>query len=329
MGICYYTTLKEKEEKIKELEKKGFKIFHTEFIDEQGNSTSGSSGQLVFATKEQQEKSIESRFVKPIHYFYSEVESIKTLTEMYPLMYDEYENFLFNKFPEQLGFDMMRKRTPEQLLSLYHFKQSLARKNLPKEKWNLIQQDDRDKALLVLSKNKMFLSNSENFVRNMSLIYLVTLFYGYFTTIIYEVFWHNQNLIELIPKDREIRKINDKNSEQFKQELIDFVDKDFTGQGIQNTAYMLKKYFEFEIKRDNFETLDEILERRNMLVHHEGKPNKRYRKKFPQNAKLAKLDVSQDYLLGGIKLFETYVSRINGFFWTQYGKPIYLKQMQS
>jgi len=94
------------------------------------------------------------------------------------------------------------------------------------------------------------------------------------------------------------------------------------GSGIQQTANLLKKYFEFDMIRDDFKNLDEILERRNMLVHHEGKPNKRYRKKFPENVKLEKLEVSEEYLKEGIKLIEIYVSRINNFFWQKYGEPI-------
>ncbi len=242
-------------------------------------------------------------------------------------MYAQYQDFLFSKFPEQPGFETMKKRTPEQLLSLYHFKQSLARKNIPREQWDMIKPDYRDKALITLSKNKMFLSNSENFVREMSLIYLATLFYGYFTTIIYEVFWHNQNLLERLPESHPIRNIS--NMKKLQLELYEFVDKSFTGIGIEKTAEKLKEYFDFNIEEESLEKFDEFLERRNMLVHHMGKPNKRYKKKFPKYSNLTKLDVSQEYLLDGIKLCEKYVSRINGFFWTKYGKPIYFDQMSS
>ena len=327
MGIYYYNSLKDKKVKIKDLQKKGYQIFYREFVDEQGNSTTGSKGQLIFGTKEQQEKSIEPCFTKPAQYFYLELESIKTLTDIYPLMYDQYQDYLFSKFPERLGFNI-KNYSPEQLLSLYHFKQSLALKNLPREQRSLVKQDDGDKALLALSKNKKFLSNSQNFIREMSLIYLVTLFYGYLTTILYEIFRHNPDLIKLIPKAHPLRRINsiDK-EEQFKLELYEFVDKEFSVYGIKKTSENLKKYFDFDFEGKNFEKLEECLERRNMLVHHEGKPNKRYRKKFPEFSNLTKLVVSQKYLLERIKIIEGYQVRINNFFWSKYGKPIYLKQM--
>jgi len=64
LGICYYNSLKDKEVKIKDLQKKGYQIFHRKFVDEQGNNTTGSKGQLIFGTKEQQEKSTGNKFRK-------------------------------------------------------------------------------------------------------------------------------------------------------------------------------------------------------------------------------------------------------------------------
>ena len=48
MGVSYYHSFKEKDKKIKDLEKQGFKIFHKESIDEKGEFSFDKSADDVF-----------------------------------------------------------------------------------------------------------------------------------------------------------------------------------------------------------------------------------------------------------------------------------------
>lgn len=327
MGVFYYHSKKEKEERKKEIKKRGLRLFHTDFVDEKGNPTSGTSGRLIFGTEEQEEKSTERKFTRPASIFFSELESIKTFMNVYPLMYENYEEFTTNELKKKIGTDS-KDLTSNQLLSLYHFRLSQNLKYLSREQRNQYVPDEVDQLMIAVGKNKMFLPRSQSFVREMSLVYLISIFNGYIIKILYEVFRANKELLKLNSGKKNFHKIIDsKNEDFFEEELYEFISKDLVGYGMENLSKEFKKFFGFEFKGNNWEKFSEYFERRNVIVHHEGIPSKRYKKKFPKYAKLEKLEISKEYLIQAIKSLESYQQRINGFFWSNYGEMKYLEEM--
>lgn len=326
MGITYYHSKEEKKTKGEKITEHGLSVIHTDFVDENGNPTGGKTGRLIYGTEEQRIESIEKEFTIHSGDFFFELESVKTLVEVYPLMYDVYDKAITKQIGEKLGIDVKGK-TSEQLQSLYHFRIAQKLQYLKPEQKKEFIPDDLEKLMIVTSKNKMFLPRSKSFVNEMALIYLVAIFHAYITEIMHTVFKYHRSLLKSAKSDFSYSDIINQNNETMFEKLSHDYTKEIVNRGTKNLAKKFKFIFDFSLPAEDWEEFIERFERRNILIHNEGIPNEQYKKRFPQYASLRKLEITNEYLLKSFKLFERYVMRINNFFWKKYGESLYLEQM--
>jgi len=327
VGVTYYSSEIDKKRKSQEINKHGFSIIHCDFVDKKGKPTSGKSGRLIYGT-EQDRNSIEKQFTTPSGDYFSEFESVKTFVEVFPLMYEVYDRTLSTQLADKLGLDV-KNMTSGEILSSYHHKLSQKLQYLNSEQKRDFVPDDVDKLMMTVSKNKMFLPRSKEFVNEMALIYLVAIFQAYVTEILQVVFKFNDSLLKSAETNFDYTELKNHDNEALLKKLSRAYTKEIVNRGTKNLSKQLKIIFDFKLPSNNWKEFSERFARRNILVHNNGISNQEYKSKYPEHSTLDKLEVSQDYLSKSFKLFSQYEMQINNFFWKKYGEPVYLEQMKT
>lgn len=310
MRISYYNSLIEKKRLQKEAHKKDEITIHCDFVDREGTSTSGSSGRLIFGFEGEQEKTIEPKFTRPASDFFFGLHSVKMLNEIFPQLRESYDKVLIDRVKKQLKIEDEKNVDIKELMRLLSLKISLKYSQLTKVKSNdPLELDEDTEIMRKIGQTQMLLPKNPDFLREMSLVYIVTRFKEYLKKILYEVFRAYPELLS--------------NSEIEKK--IDNI----TERGMKKCHQHLQRIFSFELKHNNWDEFVERFCRRNCIIHNNGIPNDDYWKCIESKTTTERLKVNLEYLIKSIKLFEIYGQRINNFFWTNYGWPTYLKEIES
>lgn len=344
MGIVYSHSIEEEKELMKKMGSKKYTIFHENFLDENGNPTDGSVRQIIFGSEELRKKSINNRFTCPSSNFVFSIEKIKRLVELYPSFVDLYEKVKVKKFRELLQIDNISQQEsilkellrefdlddsiPDgdlaQLTMIYGLRQSKDLSKLAKltgENQFSFAPNELDLFMMRQSLDRLYLSREPEFLNEMILIYLTTIFKEYLKSILKEVFvlypklYVGSEPARCHPMYTAGDGFNEKND-------------------MPDSPKKLKRILEeiggFDLKKQGFEwdLIEEKFLRRDVLIHSQGIPDADYKKKTAHTGD-SRLLTDIEYVKESIKTFEECHNIIKIFLWQKYGNLKFLEQMRS
>ncbi len=216
-------------------------------------------------------------------------------------MHDEFESSLKSKFHENL--DLQSKDWDIlDLVGMISEKRLLNMKN-HQDEFDGFSDPELVKKILPLSIYRLHLTRSPDFLREMSLGFVISTFYSYLIDMIKEILLENQNLIE------------DGLDQNGDIELLAYnLGKDLTSRGISETSQRLRITFGLDLSsNEDWNNFREIFLRRNMFVHNNGIPNQNYINSY--NVTSDRLGVNRQYLVNSINFLKLYQHRIENFFY--------------
>lgn len=208
--MCTHSEQEEIELK-KRIHAKRYYIFHENFVNEDGNPTSGSVKQIIFGSEELKKKSINDRFTRPSGNFTMSAGQIRRLIEVYPLCYDLYEKAKVEELRKSLEInDASQQRVIlkellnesklanpipdsdlaqlEMVYSLRKSKELLKLAEITEKNRFSIAPNKSDKIIMQTGMDHLFLHREPEFLNEMIVVYLVTIFKEYLKSILKEVF---------------------------------------------------------------------------------------------------------------------------------------------
>jgi hypothetical protein len=152
------------------------------------------------------------------------------------------------------------------------------------------------------------------FIREMSFIYLVAKFEDFISKEFQIVFTRKPEELKSKRKDKKITYEEIFSASKLEELWDKIIEQEITTtmwglEGINNGL----KYFlciDLSDNNDNWKAIKECFQRRNILVHNNGKVNTTYRQKTGKNPIEEYLSVDEHYLSKSIILFETYCNEI-------------------
>ncbi|MGD0495720.1 MAG: hypothetical protein ABSB28_06730 [Candidatus Bathyarchaeia archaeon] len=170
---------------------------------------------------------------------------------------------------------------------------------------SILNNKDALRILLQKFQTDGFSYNSNKFIRNMSLIYLVAKFEIFLRRILKITF---QSIPEILMTSQKsvsyeellkLEKYDDIKEHIFEKEIQYITNQDVT----DIDRYMKQKLNLRLSEYANWRKFKERFYRRNILVHNEGLPNRLYRTKTGYQGKDAQMDISSQYLQVSISMF--------------------------
>jgi len=315
-----YSHSEEEEKKLqKRIHEKKYSSFHTTFLDENGNSTDGSVRQIIFGSEELRKKSINR---------YS-LDKVKHLIGLYPIFYELYEKHKVEKFMEVLKIDNVEQiddilekllngatfvYKPETALGKLH---SIAGLRSSKELLELAKKTGKnsfsnmpmtslDHLQLQSVKDSMYLSEKPEFLNEMILVYMVTIFKEYLKSVLEKVFF-------ICPELK-----TDTN------EKISIPDK------IEKVLKLFKNKLKYDLEEQisEWNLIKEMMNRRNRLIHYEGIPDKNYNNETG-HVGFDRLITNTEYVKNSLETIKKNQGIINNHLYKEYAYEKFIVQMNS
>lgn len=160
--------------------------------------------------------------------------------------------------------------------------------------------------------------HAEELIREMSLVYLVSSFESFLSSILRSLIIKN---IRTISPKKEInygKIFESKNMKDLKNKLVDRELFELFYEGIEGLSEYMKSKFGFDMEKfENWSLFKEVFYRRNIIIHNSGYPNDTYKQKTGyKGAQSNKLRINKKYLVKSFELFEIYAKVIHDFFRT-------------
>jgi|APSaa5957512535_1039671.scaffolds.fasta_scaffold33218_4 hypothetical protein len=270
----------------------------TESVDKNGKMTTGKSGRIIYGKKSDVKESPFYKFSRAHSYTYRELTALLKFSQTYPKMYDVFEKHQQDVIKKGLNSDKIDFDNP---YSMYQYRIALHRQNLGKEGMNNFKPPEIDEQMLDYSIFKEFLPKSLDFVNEVNLNYIVSLFEIYLSRVIDAV-------LEITISSNII------STEKITSDLI----RKIVGSP-ESMKKMLKEIFGFNIVNKEWDTFLELFERRNCLTHNDGNPTKKYMKTFHVD-KNQNLTPNIDYISNSISLIEEFMAIIHSYFYSKFIK---------
>ena len=333
MGVVYSHSPEEEEMLKKLIHDNGYSVINPNYLDENGNTTDGTIKQFIFGREELKEKSIAKKFYQPYHNFGQSLSSVKRLFELYPIFYELYEKDNVEKFMELLKIDSTEdiddaldkalgetKWAGEPFTTDLGKLRTIATLRESKDAFELAKKTGKYRnsnvpmtplfGLMKESMTDMFdLYDEPEFLNEIILVYLVTLFKEYLKSTLKELNEVCPNLIINLQTKKLIGPIPDdylKVLKIFKNNLN----------------------FDLEKRIPEWELIREKFDRRNILIHYNGKPTPEYIKRY-NNKDGLKLKTDTKYVNDSIELFKKIIIPIQTYLWKQYVYEKFIEQMSS
>lgn len=160
------------------------------------------------------------------------------------------------------------------------------------------------------------------FIRQMSLVYLITEFESFLEWNIASTFRHKPEILKSKGKHISYEEmLNHKKVSDLIEYLIEKEIKQVLNLDIEEINSYLKKTFKgIDLaKIKDWNDFKECFYRRHLIVHNNGMIDKKYCIKTGYSGKLTSLTVDEDYLNNCLKLFEKYSEKIYKFFKKKFG----------
>jgi len=184
--------------------------------------------------------------------------------------------------------------------------------------------EDEEIIELLLQKldTQTFPDRVNSFIRDMSLIYLVTKFESFLKRILRITYEKKPEILMSRKKTmtyEDLLKLSD--YEAIKRQIIEKEMLRMFYQGIESIDRYFDKKFDLKLSQlANWKEFKERFYRRHILVHNSGVSNEQYRRKTACQGKNIRMEVSGEYLSDSIKLFEEIALKISEHFYSKYGK---------
>lgn len=332
LGIEYSNSVDEEKELKERIHKKKYSPFHTNFEDKNGNPTDGSIKQIIFGSEELRKKSINDKFTNPSSNFRTSIGHVNKIITLYPQFLSLYEVDKVKKLRELLGiYDVSQQKiileqllkefnlgNPipdgdlEQLEMIYALRQSKKLSELVKKtgknKFSFVPNKLDDFVMKNVSDH-LFLSPEPEFLNEMILAYLTTIFIEYLRTILKEVFELYPELLEETEGKINIDDITSRPCKLF-------------------NIFKSNLKFDLEAQIPEWKLIEEKFLRRDLLIHNKGIPTSDYKTKTNHVCD-SRLETDTRYVTESLKTFENVHTTIKEFLWKKYGKPKFLEQMSS
>ena len=253
-----------------------------------------------------------SKYEILIQGFHTRLDSLEHLNQILPKLYLSYNESELNKLLQT------HKITKEEDKQISEIIKSV------KEKDGTIQSKISQLSGSTLSffgdymKNYLYKRTMEKFEREMSIIYLITVFEEFLKNVLKTVFLTKneilkstknmtyEEIIDLKSYDAIIEKMTEK-------KVQDIIDKD-----IVDLGKTLLEDFGFPIINDqDWKSFIEVYYRRHVLVHNNGIPDERYRIKTGIEV-YSELTTTEDYVKQTLSLFKKFSIKIKDFFSSKY-----------
>lgn len=302
MREVFYHSKEERKKLLKEASQLGEYNIHDDFLDENGNATKPSDdiGRLTLI-KESEPKPVDegALFTKLDLDFYLKCDAIQTITSIFSEMYDDYDKKQLNEFSKMAGVYIENPTWAK--VQGEHFMRKRDRWLKEREEKGssdiLSKPDPLDFISMSAGMRKMTESNIPDFLRDMSLVYLVLIFQEFLKNILKTVY--TTELLKGKPVD----------------DNIDENIKSWVRFDMEDVRINLIKHYNIDISKSHWKDITlsdkiwkrfkEYFYRRNSIVHVNGDADKKYRDKSKTDTR-GKLTVTQEYLETAIKDFRTF-----------------------
>lgn len=154
------------------------------------------------------------------------------------------------------------------------------------------------------------------FIRDMSLVYLVAEFESFLQDILRTTFQRRPEALASSEKSITIEElIKFKDIKNVRQRIMEKEIQSVVNQDLGFIEAYLERKFRLKLPEfDSWKKFKERFYRRNIIIHNSGKVNRLYRQKTGYKGKTKKMVVSQEYLEESILLFFTMSFNISAFF---------------
>src|SRR5574339_245022 len=235
--------------------------------------------------------------------------SLENPNILFSEMYNTYKNYLKNELMKELEVQNTDYDFYDIIQMLNYEKINNVLERIPE--FSRFRNPDKIKSYhKKLDVLQNFFGDSENFLREMSLIYLITIFKAYVTDVLNYIFERLKNLLQFAidtynKKNKSQINIHDKNSNN---DIVRWV----TENGIRELSKRLNEIFGFLLSKEkDWVSFIELFDRRNILVHNKGIPTKEYISAYNFPEKPNKLFVTQEYLFNSFEICKKYKEIIN------------------
>jgi len=161
----------------------------------------------------------------------------------------------------------------------------------------------------------MFSSRFNMFIREMSLVYLITEFEQYLGRILKIIFSNKPEIMKSSKKQVSYEELfSFEKLEDVKEKLIEREINSIINQDIDDINNYLRDRFGLDLsKSQDWEKFKECFYRRNIVIHNNCYPNEIYRRKTGYKGKDDRLSITKHYAFRSIKLFDLYSKLIRDF----------------
>lgn len=167
-----------------------------------------------------------------------------------------------------------------------------------------------------LMKSEIISSNISKFIREMSLIYLIIAFEEYLSSILKVVFGLRPKILKESGTNISYAEaFPHKDMQSLLNALIDKKVKSMIDENIDEVNKRLNGIFSIDLEeKPKWKLFREYFLRRNILVHNNCYPDLTYIKKTQHKGPETRLEIGQEYLSEGFRLFEKYATLLHKFF---------------
>ena len=328
MGIVYSRS-DEEEQKLKEIiHGKKYYPFHTSFIDENGKKNNdGSVKQIIFGSDKLKEKSYNDFFLKATSNFSYSLDKVQHLINLYPIFYELYEKHNVENFMKILEIDKAEqiddilKKLLNETTFVYEPKTTLAKlhgiaslrqsekllelaKKTGKNSFSNMPMTSLDVLQLQSVKDRLYLSEKPEFLNEMILVYIITIFKEYLKSVLEKIFFICP---ELKTDPNQKISIPDKFSKIL-------------------TLFRINLNYNLEEQISEWNLIKEMRDRRNRLIHYKGIPDKNYNDNTG-HVGFDRLITDTKYVKNSLKTIQKNERKINSYLYEEYVSKKFIEQM--
>jgi len=261
----------------------------------------------------------ESEYFEHFRFFQTEADMITNLNEQLPKSIKK----IFSQKKEKIQKKIAsKKETKEQIDAFFEKVRAFLETDPQPHRMEFRIDDEAEELLFDFLKAISYENSFNNFIRNMSLAYLVTELESYLKGVLKTSFEKKPMLLATCKKSINYEELT-------KYSSIEDVREDIIEKEIYAILYRdieeISRYFEqkFNIKLSeltDWETFKEVFYRRNIIVHNSGIVNNIYRLKTGYKAKKKSLEVSYSYLNKSIQVFDEFAQNLAEQLYQKFGK---------
>lgn len=247
---------------------------------------------------------------QPYDRFNDKLNFLKTLNQIIPESLKSHQKInLTNEEIQKLGINEL-----EELKMVYKSLIDTAQNPVTRS----IKVKSRKVSRMLINKliNAYYVPRINEFIREMSLVYIITVFEQYLSEVLTITLKLKPEIMKSSKKQITYEELfNYKDFDGVKEKIVEREVDTIISQDIEKINSNLARHFRLDLsKNQHWSTFKEYFYRRHIIIHNNSCPDEKYRKKTGYQGKQKKLSITKHYLSAGIKLFEAYNKITQSFF---------------